>query len=555
MVISHTRRSGSLAILAAALAAGAAPAAAQVVPPSVAGQVDPGAIARQTRQTQGAAAAQPAVPGSETPGIAATPAPPPIVFPPGGATLVLQRVDFTPSTLLPQADLDAIAASVVGRSVDLAAIQGVANAVNALYAERGFVTASAILPPQDLGSGVLKVQLIEGKVGAVTFGDRRTLREGFVAAAVPLEPGTVVDAPDLRRDVDRFNRTSTAQIQASLQPGAGFGLTDINLAVTEPRRNTLQIFADNLGVESVGEYELGGLYQNYGLLGLDDRLTAYGLYAEGNLLGNAAYNLAVSPYGTRAGISYSRSAIRIVNGPFADLDIDGTSQTGSLNLSQPLYNGGPVLLLGNLAGSLSSSSTEQLDVKVTDDETRRATVGLSASYFGQIFSLTLSPSVSFAEADLRLTDETLNYTVYQMTGQASLRLDDLTLLTTRGALQVASDELLPGSDLFQIGGPATVRGYPSSAAAGDAGFYLNVEVYHSLARFVPGLEAFAFVDHGAVYSEFPSRVMLTSAGLGVNYNWNDRLRGELSFGVPLKRDAVPDQGDGAIYARIVATIF
>lgn len=556
MTISHHRRSRPVALLALGLAASTCgPVAAQTVPPSIAGQVDPGAIARQTRQTQGAAAAQPAVPGSQTPGLAPTPVAPPIVFPPGGATLVLKSVEFTPSSLLPKADLDRIAGGVVGRPVDLAALQGVANAVNEIYAARGYVTASAILPPQDLGSGVLKVQLIEGKVGGVSLTNRRTLREGYVTTAVPLAAGTVVDAPALRRDVDRFNRTSTAQLQASLQPGAGFGLTDINLAVSEPRRNTLQIFGDNLGVDSVGEYEFGGLYQHYGLLGLDDRFTAYGLYSEGNLLGNAAYNLAVSPYGTRAGLSYSRSAIRIVNGPFADLDIDGTSETGALNFSHPVYNNGPFLLLGNLSGSLSTSSTDQSTVTVTDDETRRATVGLSANYFGQIFSLTLSPTVSFAEADLKIVDQTLNYTVYQMNGQASLRLDDKTLLTSRGALQVSSDELLPGSDLFQIGGPATVRGYPTSAASGDAGYYVNFELYHSFDTILPGLEGFAFVDNGSVYSEFPSRLTLTSAGLGVNYNWNDRLRAELSFGIPLKRDVVPDQGDGVIYARLVATVF
>lgn len=556
MISIERRGAAASAVLAVALSGMAtAGAVAQVVPPTIAGQVDPGAIARQTRQTQGAAAAQPQVPGSETLGLAPTPAPPPIVFPPGGATLVLKSVEFTPSSLLPQSDLDAIAAAVVGHPVDLAALQSVANQVNVIYAVRGYVTASAILPPQDLATGVLKVQLIEGKVGAVSLANRQTLREGYLTTAVPLEGGTVVDAPALRSDVDRFNRTSTAQLQASLQPGAAFGLTDINLAISEPRRNTLQVFGDNLGVESVGEYEAGGLFQHYGLLGLDDRLTVYGLYSEGNLLGNAAYNLAISPYGTRAGLSYSRSAIRIVNGPFSDLDIDGTSETGALNVSHPVYNNGPFLLLGNLSGSLSKSSTDQSTVTVTEDETRRATVGLSGSYFGQIFSLTLSPTISFAEADLTIVDETLNYTVYQMSGQTSLRLDDKTLLTTRGTMQVASDDLLPGSDLFQIGGPATVRGYPTSAASGDAGYTVNVELYHAFDTLLPGLEGFAFVDNGSVFSEFPSRVTLTSAGLGVNYNWNDRLRAELSFGIPLKRDVVPDQGDGVIYARLVATVF
>ncbi|WP_158555046.1 ShlB/FhaC/HecB family hemolysin secretion/activation protein [Fulvimarina endophytica] len=525
-------------------------AMAQQVP----ARIDPGAIQQQTLETQGQASAPLSVPGSETDGLVRPEVPPPLVFPAGGPTFRLKAVEFGSSSLLPQADLDAIAARYVGRDVDLSQVQSIANEVNALYADRGYVTASAILPAQDLSSGRLQVQLVEGRTGNVSYEGRRTLRESYLAGVVRLPPDSVVDAPALTRQVDRFNRTNAAQIQASLAPGAGFGLTDINLAVIEPPRNTLQVFADNLGVETVGEYEGGLLYQNYGLLGLDDRLTAYGLYAEGNLFGNASYNLAVTPWGTRVGVSYSRSAIRIVDGPFVDLDVDGESEVVSANLSHPLYSAGPYLLLGNLATSYSQSQTNQSGVRITDDETVKGTAGFSASYLGQIFSLTLSPTLSLARADINITGEELEYELFQISGSGSVRLDEETLLVARGTGQYASARLLPGSDLFQIGGPASVRGYPSSAASGDSGYFYNLELHRSLGRFVEGLEGFVFIDNGTVFSEFPASLSLTSFGAGLNYSWNDRLRAEVSLGIPIE-DAVADQSDLSIYARLVATVF
>jgi hemolysin activation/secretion protein len=515
-------------------------------------QVDAGSITRQT-ETQ-AFGGQP-VPGPQTRGVVTDAPSPPLILPPGGPTFVLNGVTFSASELLPKQALDAIAAQYVGTEVDLSDLQNIANAVNALYAAGGFVTASAILPAQDLTDGVLDVQLVEGRVGAVILSGRQSVNRNYIDDFIALDANEVVNAPQLTDTVNLFNRTSSAQIQASLQPGASFGLTDINLAMVEPRRNSLQVFVDNLGVESVGQYQGGAIFQHYGLLGFDDRLTAYGLVAEGNLFGNLAYNTAVTPWGTRIGASYSRSGIRIVNGPFTNLNVNGSAESVAANLSHPLFNKGPFLLLGNLSTSLGKSQTRQAGVLITDDVNRKVTVGLNANYFGGDLNVSLSPSVSFVDAHLNVVDRNLSYALFQLSGAASLRFGDSYMVTLSGAGQRASQQLLPGSDLFQIGGPNTVRGYPSSAASGDSGYYLNLELHKSLDDFVPGMEAFAFLDHGTVYSQFPAETSLTSAGLGLNYNWNNRVRAELSVGVPLKNNAVPDQQSAVIYARLTGTVF
>lgn len=534
---------GTLAMLATAVT-GTMPAWAQTV--------DAGAI---SQQTQNQALGGQRAPGPQIPGVITGEAPPPLVLPPGGATFVLNGITFSGSELLPASALNAIKAHYVGTDVDLSDLQNIANSVNALYAAGGFVTASAVLPAQDLSDGILDVQLVEGRVGAVVLSGRNTLNRAYIDDVAGLDAGVVVNAPELTGNVDLFNRTSAAQIQASLQPGVNFGLTDINLAVVEPRRNSLQVFADNLGVDSVGEYQAGASFQHYGLLGFDDRLTAYGQLAEGNLFGNLAYNTAVTPWGTRIGASYSRSGIRIVNGPFSNLDVTGSAEVYAANLSQPLLNQGPFLLLGNLSASLGQSSTKQSGVLITDDTNRKVTVGLNGNYFGGDLNVSLSPSVSFVNADLNVVDSNLNYTLYQLSGAASLRFAEVYLVNLSGAGQIGSQQLLPGSDLFQIGGANTVRGYPSSAAAGDTGYYVNLELHRSLNEFIPGLEAFVFLDHGRVYSQFPAQTSLTSAGAGFNYNWNDRVRAEFSVGVPLKADAVPQQRSAVVYARLVGTIF
>jgi hemolysin activation/secretion protein len=67
----------------------------------------------------------------------------------------------------------------------------------------------------------------------------------------PPDPGRISNVPKLENQVAWYNKGRLAQIQASLQPGVSFGLTNIDLSVLEPPTNLLQLFVDNQGVYSV----------------------------------------------------------------------------------------------------------------------------------------------------------------------------------------------------------------------------------------------------------------------------------------------------------------
>ncbi|PCJ76652.1 MAG: hypothetical protein COA53_00005 [Rhodobacteraceae bacterium] len=88
---------------------------------------------------------------------------------PGGPTVLLARVDFSASEFLNQADLDTILSRYVGQRVDFSQIQQLVQDVNDLYTRKGVVTASAVLPPQTLNNGILKVQLVEGTLATVAL--------------------------------------------------------------------------------------------------------------------------------------------------------------------------------------------------------------------------------------------------------------------------------------------------------------------------------------------------------------------------------------------------
>ena len=521
------------------------------MPPGVAAQIDPGLINRQNRQNQ-LQLEQQTEQLNTGPAVVSPNAGPAQIAAPGGPTVLLRSVTFDQSKFLTQDELNALAAPLIGQRVDISQIQRLVKAVNDLYNERNIVTSSAILPPQDLKAGNLHVQLIEGRLGKIETKGGVKLSPDFVLSRVTGTPGEVVDVPALTDQVARFNKTSVAQLQAFLQPGSQFGLTDIQLAITEPPVNALNFFVDNQGVDSVGRLEGGFLFQKYAPLGIDDKLTVYFVKSEGNVSGNVAYNIPFDLTGGRVGVSFSRGAIQVVNGPYEPLHITGDSTIASLNASQPLFVNQDWLFLLNGAFSFFNSASDQADViHITNNDTYKGTIGFTVGYTSPDFAASLSPTYSRAHTDFNILGTSQEFSLANGVYSALARLPYDFTLTLGGAFQVSSAALLPGDQLFQIGGPTTVRGYPTDAVAGATGYYGNLELHHPLPMILAGLDVFAFYDKGAVYNPAPKVINLNSAGVGLSYDINKVALAEVSAGFPITQ-ALDKQPDYEIYFRLTA---
>lgn len=511
---------------------------------------DPGRISTESLRNQRQIQRE-TEPQFEGPAVVGPAAPPAVIGPGGGPTFVLKKVIFDHSEFISPAELNALAAPFIGRKVDNADLQRLLKAINDRYAERHQITAIAYLPKQNLKKGVLHIGIVEGRVGDVKIRGTQQVKPETVTGAVRLTPGAVVDVPKLERDVAWFNKGRLAQIQASLQPGVSFGLTNIDLSVLEPPANLLQLFVDNQGVYSVGEFEGGVNFQHYGMLGVDDRFTLYGVAAHGNRNINLAYDIPVNPWSGRGGVSFSTGRIAVYKGAYRDLDIDGRSQNLAFNVSQPLVVTPSFAFVLNGAVSDSVSNSNQSHVTITENDTQKRTAGFTVSYTSEKFSATLSPNYSFAHTNFRVVDTTQDFQEVNAIYSAVWKLPFDFVATSIDVGQWANQKLLAGDQLIQIGGPTTVRGYPTSGVAGYAGYYGNMELHHNINALVDGLDAFGFVDYGAVYSTFPKSVYLTSVGLGLSYDTKKYLVADISAGTPLT-NAIPDHPNYFVYFRVTA---
>jgi len=475
--------------------------------------------------------------------------------PPGGPTVVLRSIVFAPSSaFLSAAELEAIRARYQGRRVDFRGISMLLREVNELYAEKGVVTAAAVLQPQDIDSGTLTVTLVEGQVGVVAVvGEPRT-RPDYLFDRVRFARGTTVDVPTASEDIAFFNRTNRAQVRLLLQPGAAFGMTDLLFGVTEPPQHQLQYFFDNNGVASTGRFRGSIIYRRYGFLGRDDTFLAFLEASEGSIAGTARYDFPVTTRGTRLAFTFTSSDIRVVSGPTLPLDIKGWSSSGSVALTQPFIATDRWLVQGTLSSFRGHSASYSAGVPVVDSTTLKNAAGLSVAYTGDRGGFSTQAQVIRARVGDRIAATRTSYTLGAGSYDANFDMGNGVLFIGRGAWQWSRAKLLPGNLLFQIGGPTSVRGYPSDGVAGDRGYYTNFELHRRFENAPRPASGFVFADFGEVYSTFPSVTSMASVGIGATYDLSPRARLELTAAFPVRR-AVANQSNATLSLTLTVSQF
>jgi hemolysin activation/secretion protein len=532
---------------AALIAACVVPAHAQLPPPSAPPGADPGALQRrnleierriiqeQQRRTQPDSPERPVDTDALQPPKPAAP----------GDTLRfrLADVEFTASEILKPAELEALAAPLRGREVTFADLQGLVERINALYRERGVLTAQAVIPPQDIEGGKVRIRLVEGRIGGYRIEGNATTRERYVLGRLHDAPGTLFSLERLERDLVRFNRTNDVQARAELKPGDAFGTTDVLVRLTEPKRQSGRLFADNAGSKATGENRLGAIYQNRSLLGLRDELTLTGTYAEGYRGYGINYGVPWNTWGGRAQIGYFNDETEVINGPFRSLDLNGKSTAVIGAIRQPLITtprgqldavlGGKTRTTENYAGSVLLQETDTRDVSLGADGSLADASGL---WLGNLNVANGSYDITGGFSG--------NYTIARGGARRIQVLSELYSVRAGVNFQYSGEDFLPASEQFFIGGEGSVRGYSNALYGGNKGYVANLELHRPLWGANPegggtGINGFVFTDYGDTYPTRPpgstlGSIKLWSVGAGAIFAYSKWLSGRLSVGYQLK---------------------
>ena len=469
------------------------------------------------RMEQAAPAAQP----SAAP---ALPVQPPSV-PRTEGTVLVNEIQFSKSELLADADLQALGQRYVGRRLATADIQQLLQEVSGLYQVRGILTGVPVLPQQDLQTGVVRILLVEGRLGEVKVAEPGLAQADWVQRWFDLAHGTVLTQDALRQRLLRFNSVSDFSATADMVAGAQFGQTDLSIAVSDTRR-----------VQTWGFYERSSADQTASPAQLAAGLRVAPFTAQGgrldlSLLSTQAgrtvtsavgFPLGVQGWRTSLSASAARSESQVKGADQAELTLKGESSSVTWDVSRAWVLAAP--WLAGTSASLSRHHSQTLldnsDAPLLDRGTHKL------AWLGSLDYDTPRQRASL-RGTFNVGSDSGTYRYAELTGQWRQALDESGLwqLKALGLLRLKPNGTLSSLDRFYLGGQDTVRGYSLGSASGDSGASAQLEVRRNLsdAGWAAG-EAFAFMDLGAAKDPAkPSSDRLRSAGLGAQFKVNDTL--------------------------------
>ena len=452
------------------------------------------------------------------------------------ARVIVKRIEFSPSALLPEAELKKIAAEYEGKEVVFSDLQALVARVNALYKARGAIAAEAVIPAQDVSGGVIMIRLIEGKIGAYRLRGNDSTADSYVLDRMHDAPGSLVDIARLERDLIWFNRTNDVQLRAVLKPGQAFATTDVELAAQEPPRHSLSLFTDTAGSRSTGEYRAGAVYSNHSLFGYRDELTISTTQARGYDGRALAYSVPVNTWGGRFSFGYNDDRTRIKYGPFSLLNVSGKAESWTAALRQPLWVDQRTLIAANLGIVDRRSLTFIESVRLQKVETVDFNLGVDVLRSDDSGAWSGSFSVTSGDAH---SPEHLGYTVLRGNVERDQDLGHGFEGRVNLGWQATSSDRLPSSTQYFLGGAGTVRAYSNSYYSGLEGYVLNFELRRALdlralapGPLTPNLTLLGFLDRGQTRPKGPglSNINLQSIGAGFEMRLSPRFFARLTVG-------------------------
>jgi len=451
-------------------------------------------------------------------------------------------------------------------------------ALEKAFRNKGYQTVSVLIPQQDPKYGVIRLEVVEGKVGRLRVNGAKYFLPSRVKAETPeLAEGHVPHLPTVSKELVALNRNADRKVTPRLRTGAEPGTVDIDLDVE-----------DKLPLH--GSLELNNRYNsNTTQLRLNGALSYGNLFQLGHTLGG---NFQIAPEQSEDAKSFSGYYLARVNEGLSLMaqgskqDSDVSTLTGSAVVGKGETYGIRAMFDLPVREKFYQTFSLGLDWKTASEET--ISLGDQTILYQtpiEYYPLSLTHGATWMHENgftewntslvmnLRGPGSDRSDFDYKRSGSTGsfvyLRSDLSHTQDLKSGAQLfgklqgqLSSQALPNGEQLSAGGLGTVRGYLESTALGDNGLLGTLEWRTPSFIGKPaksGLRSdewrvYTFADSGLVgiYDGLPGQddsSIFASAGIGSNVRYKDHYNASLDVAVPFIEQVDTQQGEVRVTFR------
>ena len=517
------------------------------------------------------------------PGAVLPPPPPPP--PQKGAPLPLsafvREIRISGSTVFTPEQLAQVTAPYTNRKLTSEDLEALRVALTKFYIDHGYVTSGAIIPDQAVTEGVIRLQVIEGRLGHIEVEGNYWFRPKYLEERIALGAGPPVNINALQERLLLLQETpGITRLNAELRPGVARGQSVLNVKVAEENPFKAWLEFNNYLSPSVGAERGLVTVQDQNLTGHGDLMSVqYGKSSGVDPQLTARYILPVTPRNSTVMVEYRKNNFEVVEEPFQSLNIRSESEILGFTLRHPLYKTlsqefalaltgeyltNKLFLLGEPTdlfspGSRGGRSTVSA-LRFSQEWVRRSPVEVFAAF--SRFSIGLDV-LGASGKDTTVPDSAdSRFVSWLAQAQWARRFDPWRLqLIAHLDVQLANAHLFP-LEQFAVGGRYSVRGYRENTLVRDNAEIAGLEARYAVWRSAAGedvVQAAAFADFGRGTNTNAATAApdtLGSLGLGIIWNMFRGSRFEIYWGIPLNHIKTADGNlqDHGVHLQLVVEV-
>ncbi len=484
----------------------------------------------------------------------------------GGISFELKEIKFEGASQLNTEELKQFYQDKIGKKISLQELNKIASDITAYYRNQGLILTRAIVPPQKIDKGVVKIRIIEGFVSDVQLrGDVGSADSVLYSYAEKIKASKPLDAAMLERYLLLMEDVPGVEARAVLQPSptvSGASQVIVNITRRTLEGSTASI--DNRGTRFLGPIQATGALTANNILGLDEQTTMRVVNTPSDPSELKFFSLRheeqLGSEGTKLIFdgNFIESKPQYTLEPF---DIRGQNYSLDVAVTHPLLRSRQSNWFINSDFSVSRVNLDVLGVNFYQDNLRVLKAGSSYDFvdstnavnrlegaFSKGFSWDADNNGlahSRANGESSFWKFTANATrVQPIWGafSASLAVDG----------QYSADPLL-STEEYSLGGKQFGSAYDNGELSGDSGLATRAELQYNGSvqeDFLKTYQLYSFYDIGKVWnrdiiaaSEYKA-ASLASAGVGTRFNVVQALSGEVEVAFPLTRKVAVNGEDG-----------
>lgn len=414
------------------------------------------------------------------------------VEPDGGPCFTINSVILEGASLLPEKVLRRTYRDHLGQCIGIAQINNIVSRITQGYIDAGYVTSRAYIPQQNLGTGELHINVVEGYIEAIRLegGPQRLL-----ATAFPGLIGKPLNLREIEQGLDQLNRLRSVNATIQFVPGSELGASEVVIRYRKTEPMNINLGYNNSGQESTGVYKVsaGAGWDNP--LGINDFIYLNHSTNARNEGGGKKSKSSSLHYSLPFGFwNFSLDASQfeyanLITGSATTFETRGTNEVLQLSIDRLLSRDQNSKTIASLHIKNQTSENYIDDVLLLTSSRDDTVIGVDLSREMYLpHNITLITAAGYTRG---LKSEFHSEAAQQAPDSPPEDFEKYSLdMTLLGAFQALgnvwqwrtelhgqySDDLLFSSESFSIGSQYTVRGFKEDGLSGDTGIYWRNEI-------------------------------------------------------------------------------